>query len=180
MEERKPSYDIAGILNDMREEYWQALTGIEEQRDDFLESITFDLGGELFAFETTSAAEVIRIPKLIRVPRVQQAIAGVFNLRGEILAAIDVRPMLGLPVLPITGKGRIIVVKGPKFNTGLLVERVQGVEPLPINSMEPVVKSLGVHQRELIKGQVRHGDALIILMDIARLLASPEIMVDQK
>lgn len=180
MEDKKPSYDIAEILQEMREEYWQGLSEVEEAHGEFLECITFTMGGELFGFETSAAAEVIRIPKLVRVPRVQQVIAGVFNLRGEILAAVDVRSLLGLPPLPFTSAGRIIVVKGSKFQTGLLVENVKGVEPLPLETLEPVVRSLGAVQRELIQGQVRHGEQLVILLDVARLLESPEIMVDHK
>ena len=102
----KGSYDIQSILTEMREEYWQGLAETEDVQEERLECITFSLGGEIYAFESVYAAEVIRIPKLVRLPKVQDIIVGVFNLRGGIMAAIDIRLLLGVPQTPITACGK--------------------------------------------------------------------------
>ena len=180
MEEEKAAYDIRTILHEMREEYWQGLSEVEALPEEELECITFALGGETYAFETCHATEVIRIPKLVKVPGVQEIIAGVFNLRGEIIAALDVRPFLRLPQAPLGGAGRIIVVKSEKFATGLLTEAVQGVTGLPLGSFEPPMKSLTGPQREYIRGQMNRDGNMFMLLDIAKLLAAPEIMVDRR
>jgi purine-binding chemotaxis protein CheW len=181
MEKKKRAgYEIGAILHEMREEYWQGLAAVEENQGERLECVSFLLGGELYAFETTSAAEVIRIPRLVKVPRVQELIVGVFNLRGEITAAIDIRPLLGLPTLPIATSGRIVVVKGEKFNTGLLVESVRGVESFSLEGFEPVVQSLSGIQREFIRGQIRLAEQLVVLLDVVKLMKAPEIMVEQQ
>jgi purine-binding chemotaxis protein CheW len=180
MEEGKRiDYDIHSILDEMREEYWQGLAEVEEVQGDVMECVTFSLGGEIYAFETVCAAEIIRIPKLIKVPRVPEIIVGVFNLRGQITAAIDFRPFMGLPQPPLTGSGRIIVVRSEKFAMGVLVEAVHGAESLPMSGFEPVVKSLPWVQREYIRGQLHHGERLIMLLDIVKLLAAPELVVGQ-
>jgi purine-binding chemotaxis protein CheW len=171
-------YDIQTILAEMRDEYWQGLAELEEAQEERLECVTFDLGGEIYAFESVYAAEVIRIPKLVRLPRVQEIIVGVFNLRGGIMAAIDIRPILGVPRTPITGAGRIIVLKSEKFSTGLLTEGVRGVESLSVDSFEPAVKSLAPVQREFIRGQISCDGRLIMLLDIPKLMVSPEIIVN--
>jgi purine-binding chemotaxis protein CheW len=172
------SYDIRTILTEMRDEYWQGLAEIEEAQEERLECVTFDLGGEIYAFESVYAAEVIRIPKLVRLPRVQEIIVGVFNLRGGIMAAIDIRPLLGVPRTPITAAGRVIVLKSEKFSTGLLAEGVRGVESLSVDSFEPAVKSLAAGQREFIRGQISCDGRLIMLLDIPKLMMSPEIVVN--
>jgi purine-binding chemotaxis protein CheW len=179
-EEKKPGYEISSILHEMREEYWQGLTEVEAAQEERLECVTFVLGGETYAFETVYAAEVIRVPRLVRVPRVQEIIVGVFNLRGEITAALDIRPFLGLPQPPLTQGGRIIVVKSDRFATGLLVERVEGVAALSLESFEPVVKSLTAPQQEYIRGQLNLDGRLVMLLDIKKLMAAPEIMVEHK
>ncbi|KAF0221381.1 MAG: purine-binding chemotaxis protein [Geobacteraceae bacterium] len=179
-EGKKAGYDISSILHEMREEYWQGLTEVEEGQEERLECVTFVLGGETYAFETVYASEVIRVPKLVRVPKVQEIIVGVFNLRGEITAALDIRPFLGLPQPPLTATGRIIVVKSDTFATGLLTEKVEGVSALSLNSFEPVVKSLAGAQREYIRGQLNVDGNLIMLLDIKKLMAAPEIVVEHK
>lgn len=175
----KSGYDIQSILAEMRDEYWQGLAETEEAHEERLECITFHLGGETYAFETAYAAEVIRVPKLVRLPRVREIIAGVFNLRGEIMAAIDIRPLLGLPREQITAAGRIIVLKSDKFSTGLITEGVRGVESLSVDNFEPAVQSLAGTQREFIRGQVDCDGKLVMLLDVLKLMASPEIIVSQ-
>jgi len=105
-------YDIRSILNEMRQEYWQGLSEKIEVQEELLECVTFVLGGETYAFETGYASEVIRVPKLIRVPGIQGLITGIFNLRGQIIAAMDIRPFLGIPTMPLNATARIIVIKG--------------------------------------------------------------------
>src|ERR1035437_7299213 len=105
----KTGYDIQSILSEMREEYWQGLAETEEAQEERLECVNFCVGDETYAFESVYAAEVIRIPKLVRLPKVQEIIIGVCNLRGGIMAAIDIRLLLGVPQAPITAAGRIIV-----------------------------------------------------------------------
>jgi purine-binding chemotaxis protein CheW len=180
MGEKTAGYDIRSILHEMREEYWQGLSEVEEEHEEQLECITFALGGENYAFETTYAAEVIRIPKLIKVPGVQEVIVGVFNLRGEIIAALDIRPFLGLPQTPLTAAGRVIVVKSDRFATGLLTETVQGVTGLPFSTFEPAMKSLAGSERGIIRGQMKQDGRLFMLLDIARLLSAPEITVNHR
>jgi purine-binding chemotaxis protein CheW len=179
VKEGSGGYDIQSILAEMKNEYWEGLSAHEEAYEERLECITFVLGGETYAFETIYASEVIRLPKLVRLPRVQDIIIGVFNLRGEILAAMDIRPLLGLTREEITASARIIVLKSERFSTGLIVERVSGVESLSLDDFEPAVTSLEGAQREFIRGQIPRNGELVMLLDVLKLTASPEIIVNQ-
>lgn len=172
------AYDIRTILSDMREEYWQGLAEVEAEAKELLECLVFTLGGERYAFETHYASEVIRIPKLVRVPAVQSLIVGIFNLRGEITAAMDIRPMLGLPQPEFSASGRILVVKSESFATGIIAEAALGVQELSFENYEPAVTGqTGGHG--FIRGHFNGESGLIILLDLAALLASPEILVGE-
>ncbi len=172
------TYDIRSILEEMRQEYWQGLAESEESPEELLECVTFTLGGETYAFETIHASEVIRVPKLVKVPGVQQLIVGIFNLRGEIIAAVDIRSLLGIPSPQLTAGARIIVIKRDGFTTGIITEGVQGVVALPLEMFEPVVKSVAAGAREFIRGQINHDGRMAMLLDIVRLLESPELTVN--
>lgn len=178
MAEQK-TYDIRSILEEMRQEYWQGLAETTGTLEELLECITFTLGGETYAFETTYASEVIRVPKLVKVPGIQELIVGIFNLRGEIIAAIDIRSLLGLPARPLTAAARIIVIKSASFTTGIITEEVQGVVALPLEMFEPVVKSVAGGAKEFIRGQINRDEGMAMLLDIPRLLESPALTVNQ-
>ncbi len=167
------AYDISAILSQMREEYWQGLAEEEPAPKELLECLVFTLAGASYAFETRHACEVIRIPKLARVPAVPSLITGIFNLRGEIAAAMDIRPLLGLPQPPIGAAGRILVVKAKSFATGIVAEAASGVQGLCLENFQA---ELGEAGRPFLKGQFLHQDGAIMLIDMEALLASPEIM----
>jgi purine-binding chemotaxis protein CheW len=129
-------------------------------------------------FETGLAAEVIRVPKLVKVPGVPDFMVGIFNLRGEIITAMDIRPLLGIAAPPLSTNARVIVLKSEKFTTGILVESVRGAHPLPLGLFEPVVKSVPTAAREFLRGQVNFEGEMSILLDITRLLAAPALTVN--
>jgi purine-binding chemotaxis protein CheW len=172
------SYDIRTILSQMREEYWQGLADEESTAKELLECLVFVMGGERYAFETQYACEVIRIPKLVRVPAAQSLIAGIFNLRGEITAAMDIRPMLGLQQPEIGTSGRIVVVKSESFASGILAEAALGVQGLSFEEFEPAAGLSGAG-KEFIRGHFNDDAGAIILLDMEALLAAPEIMVGE-
>lgn len=175
---RDDGYDIRTILGQMREEYWQALSEEEAQAKEVLECLVFTLGGERFCFETHFASEVIRVPKLVRVPAVQSLITGIFNLRGEITAAMDIRPMLGLPQPEIAGAGRILVVKSSRFASGIMVEAALGVQGLCCDDFEPATAA-AARRQPFVRGHFNREGMSITLLDMDALLASPEIMVGE-
>jgi len=169
-------YDIHTILDEMRDEYWQGLEQAESGAKELLECLVFVLGGERFAFETQFASGVVRIPRLVRVPAVQELIVGIFNLHGELTAAMDIRPMLGLPQPELTKTGRILVVKSENFSTGILAEAALGIQELSREDFHPVPDGVDGGRR-FVKGRFSGEAGPIILMDLEALLASPEILV---
>ena len=58
---------------------------------------TFFVHGLFFGVEVSRVQEVIRYQRLTRVPLTSSIIAGLMNLRGQIVTAIDLRTRLGLP-----------------------------------------------------------------------------------
>ena len=62
-----------------------------------IELCTFLLGGRRFGVPAADVREVVRFAPPTPVPLAPAWVAGVADVRGEILAAIDVAARLGLP-----------------------------------------------------------------------------------
>jgi len=166
-------YDVGTILSQMRDEYWQALAREEARTREAVDCLVCRLGGEEYAFETWFAAEVIRVPRLVKVPEAPEVIVGIFNLRGEITAATDVRPLVGLASPPLGPSARILVVKGKGFTTGILAEAALGVQGLLLEEL----RHPEGEPRPFSKGEFRRGDAAAVTwLDLEALLASPLII----
>ncbi|GAM09192.1 chemotaxis protein CheW [Geobacter sp. OR-1] len=170
---------IVSILDGMRDEYWQELTESAATPQELLECVLFRLGNELFAFETPFASEVIRMPKLVKVPRLTGVFAGVFNLHGEITLAIDICPLLGLPPSLPGKSSRLLIVKSPLFKTGILTDAVLEVTDLSFSSFSPSCNNDGNLPAPFIRGEFQANSVTIKLLDISCLLNSPEIIINQ-
>ena len=87
------------------------------------------LAGEEYAFGVADVLEVAKLGDLTPVPGAGAAVAGVCNLRGHVLAVVDLGTVLGLP--SDARPERIVVVEEGGRKAGLAVDSVLGVEQLP-------------------------------------------------
>jgi len=99
--------------------------------------VTFYLGEEEFGFNIMSVQEIIRQPKLSRIPMAPDYVEGVANLRGMVLPIIDTRTRFGMARTEDTDRTRVLVVDVDGNKTGLRVDRVRQVTRVLQQQMEP-------------------------------------------
>jgi purine-binding chemotaxis protein CheW len=95
--------------------------------------VVFRVAGERYALPLAAVREVVvPQPPFARVPRASEAVRGVMNLRGRVVAVVDLAPLVGLPPQPLeAAKGHVLVLDQGKRALGVLVGGVLGVEPVP-------------------------------------------------
>ncbi|OFX22886.1 MAG: chemotaxis protein CheW [Anaeromyxobacter sp. RBG_16_69_14] len=94
--------------------------------------VLFRAGGERFALPLEAVREVV-VPQLpfARVPRAAPAVRGAMNLRGRVVAVVELAPLLGLPAdLLEPAQGHVLILDRDRRGLGLLVASVLGVETL--------------------------------------------------
>lgn len=99
--------------------------------------VCFELAGTLFAAPMTRVREVTRLGRITPVPQARAYYAGLINLRGEIMPALDLRRRLGLPEAPVTEETRVLVVGGQSRH-GLIVDRIADPLDLDQTALEPL------------------------------------------
>jgi len=116
---------------------------IDSSQKDENQLVTFYLGEEEFGFDIMSVQEIIRQPKLSRIPMSPAYVEGVANLRGMILPIIDTRTRFGMARIEDTDRTRVLVVDVDGNKTGLRVDRVRQVTRVLRQQMEsppPVIR----------------------------------------
>ena len=92
----------------------------------------FRLGKEEFGVPIGSVQEIVRVAEeLTRVPKAPPCVEGVINLRGAVLAVMDLRRRLGLEQVERSDQQRIMVFLIDGARTGFIVDSV--VEVLKIH-----------------------------------------------
>lgn len=145
--------------------------------------LTFLLGGESFALETSRVKEVLEYTTITRIPRMPEFISGVINLRGNVVPVMDMRLKLGMPAIARTVDTCVIIVDveldKELMTIGCLVDSVQEVLDLSDNEIELPPK-MGTRLRtDFLKGMGKQGNKFIIILNIDRILSSDDLMLMQ-
>src|SRR5512142_936182 len=108
--------------------------------------VVFRVANERYALPLEAVREVVLPqPPFARVPRVSEAVPGVMNLRGRVLAVVDLAALVGLPTQPLReGTGQVLVLDQGKRALGILIGGVQGVEDLepPAGAAQVLVRGV--------------------------------------
>jgi len=97
--------------------------------------VVFRVAGERFALPLDAVREVVvPQPPFARVPRSSEAVRGVMNLRGRVVAVVDLAALVGLAAQPLApGAGHVLILELEKRALGFLIGGVVGVEPLELH-----------------------------------------------
>jgi purine-binding chemotaxis protein CheW len=175
------TYEINQILQEMRSDYWRNLeVTTEEATSSSEEYTTVRCAGHRYGLPAALCREVLKLPRLVRVPRLPEHLRGIFNLRGEIVAVTDICPLLGQELQELDHSCRLVVVEKGAMKTALLVSSVEGLGTIEDDTVEPLTEGAGQGARDLIRGKVVQAGDVLVLIDLDGLLERPELIVNQK
>lgn len=143
--------------------------------------VVFRLGSEEYAVSIDQIKEVVITPEYTRMPQSPPHVRGVANVRGNIISIIDLEVRFGLksPDSRDDAQARYtLVVESDEYKMGILVKDVPNTLAISGSQVEETVIS-GSDDQNYIRGIVKLGNRLIILVDIIRLLAGKEQPVIQ-
>ena len=136
------------------------------------EFVTLWIDNQLFGVEVSEIHDVFPPKGLTSVPLSQAEIAGVLNLRGHIVTAIDARARLGLAPRDPEAQDRSMAVgienEGESF--GLIVDQVGEVLRLPNSDYEANPSNLDPRWREVSRGVYRLDGRLLVVLNLDRTL----------
>lgn len=113
----------------------RALAGApeEDESEGDLLVLGFAIGDQRYAVEAIWVREVVRAPVVSRVPWAPQAVVGVINVRGEVLAVADLGRLLGATA---TGAATsVVILQGAGPPVALFVDDVDDLDSIPAGSV---------------------------------------------
>jgi purine-binding chemotaxis protein CheW len=141
------------------------------------EFVTAMIGGQLFGLPISRVQDVFMPDRLTRVPLASDDVAGVLNLRGRIVTAIDMRARLGLPRHD-NGRPPMAVgvdMRGESY--GLLIDNIGEVLKLQNDSREVNPVNLDPRMAKMAGGVHRLDGQLMVVLDVDRVLEiAPDMM----
>lgn len=132
--------------------------------------VTFRVANDLYGVPVNVVQEVLNPQRIAKTPKAPPDIAGLLNLRGQIVTAVDLRTYFDLPPLDGEKEPMNVVVRYRDEWFSLLVDEVGEVVDVGKTRMDPVPHSLAATRRGVLQGVLRLEDALLVVLEVSAIL----------
>ena len=172
-----PDEEVAGLFKPALDGGRANLAAAEEDATEYL---AFLLEGECYAVPISEIREIVRVPPLTEIPRSPKNLLGVMKIRGEVLPVYDVKVKLKLTreragiagpeahLEAIPSSSRVLIIRDPDGDVGILVDEVREVIRLKPSTIEPLAPGIG--GGDYLLGLAHLGSELVILLDVHKAL----------
>ncbi|MBO5473460.1 MAG: purine-binding chemotaxis protein CheW [Lachnospiraceae bacterium] len=141
--------------------------------------MTFRTGKEYFGIGISYVNEIVVMQPITAVPRVEDYIKGLINLRGKIIPVIDVRVRFKMEPVEYTDRTCIIVINVKSTVVGLIVEKIAEVDEIGEEDIIPP-PTIGHKEHEhnkYVYGLAKTGDTVKLLLDPEKLIKDEDLEV---
>lgn len=135
--------------------------------DDF---VTVLIADQWFGIPVRLIHDVFSPQAITQVPLAQPEVAGVLNLRGRIVTAIDMRSKLSLPKRDGADGGMAVGIEKHGESYGLIIDQVGEVLSLDADTYERNPANLDPRWRGVSRGVYRLEGSLLVVLDVDRVL----------
>jgi purine-binding chemotaxis protein CheW len=146
--------------------------------------IVFKQGEEEYALHIDQIKEVVITPSITQMPQTPNFVRGVANIRGNIIAIVDLEEMFGLKRSQeiYTGKNFTLVVASEDLKMGLLVHEVPNTLTVSQKDFDESVNIIADSKvnNNYIRGIIKANKRLIILIDIFKVIEHEMLHVTKR
>ena len=132
--------------------------------------VVFKLAGEEYGLPIGQIKEVVITPPITRMPRTQSHVRGVANIRGNVIAMIDLEEKFALKSADSAAKegSYTLVIESAETKMGILVSDVPNT--LSVSS-ENIEEMFNAEQENMyLTGIIKLEKRLVMLIDIFKVL----------
>ena len=145
---------------------------------ELIQYIVIKIDDEQYGINIKFIDNIVRMQQITRVPKVDDYLKGVINIRGEIVPVMSVRMKMGLSEDEITGKSRIIILKNGEGDlVGIIVDQVNQVLTLDSNNVEKVRydDKKDKNNTSFVNGVGHYEGGLVSLLDLDAVVSEKDV-----
>lgn len=128
--------------------------------------VTFKLGDEYCGFPIGNVISIEKLQSKARVPNAPSYLEGVINLRGEVIAVINLRKKLGLPEIPMDKDSRIIIINYDEITAGIIVDSSSEVIEIDAKNIDNPLLTETNKNHKYIKGIGKIDSGIVTILKI--------------
>jgi purine-binding chemotaxis protein CheW len=142
-----------------------------------LQIVCFKIGNEEYGIDILQVQEILKLPKVTKLPKSKAYIMGVIDLRGKVLPIVDLSRRFGIESNKLTENSRAIVVNIGGKRVGLGIDSVSHVIKINANDIEPPPPVVRGISGKYIVGIAKMEDGFVVILDINQMFSTEELGV---
>lgn len=168
---------VRAILADRAQKLARSYDQVQISTERLLQLIAFGRGEHHYGVELMYLTEIRPVTSLTRVPGVPPHFSGVIQLRGEIVAVIDISVLFGgMPIAADEERFAVVVAFGD-ISAALIADTVDDVIDLRVDRIHPPLTTFTQSRERYIRGLTEDG---LAILDVERLLGDEWLRVNHE
>ncbi|MCK5040081.1 MAG: chemotaxis protein CheV [Candidatus Aenigmarchaeota archaeon] len=153
----------------------------EEQKDTekrFFERqlVIFRIEKEEFGVDINDVREIIKMEDITHIPRTEDYIIGVINLRGKIIVVVDLAKKLGMPAKERDKNTRVIITEFEGNTVGMVVDECNEVLRITGDKIKPAPSTITKKiDSDYLQGVGILEDRILILLDLGKVFENKDV-----
>lgn len=142
-----------------------------------MQIVVFKLGQEEYGLSIEQIKEVVLTPNITRMPQTPPFMKGVANIRGNVIAMLDLEEKFGLvnnTEEKPAGNKYTLVIESDEYKMGILVREVPNTLNISSANMEGSIFTGDHIDQSYITGIVKLDKRLVIMIDIFKVISEQE------
>ncbi len=131
-----------------------------------------NLQNQSYGINVTKVREIVRMPKLTKLPNLADSIYGIFNIRGSVIPALDLQQALYGQSNEDASR-KMIITEFNRLKVGFIVSDVDRIHRLSwsdIQSPESIQGFTGATDSSIV-GFVKMSDRHLLMLDVEKIVA---------
>ncbi|MBN2160607.1 MAG: purine-binding chemotaxis protein CheW [Spirochaetes bacterium] len=140
-----------------------------------LQIVCFKIANEEYGIDILQVQEILKLPKVTKLPKSRPYIMGVMDLRGKVLPIVDLSKRFGIETNRGIESSRAIVVNISGKRVGLGIDSVSHVIKVNSNDIEPPPPVVRGISGKYIVGIAKMEDGFVVVLDINQMFSTEEL-----
>jgi len=153
----------------------QFKTEFDTLKVDYREYIYAKIFDYHFIVDIENVLEIIEGYDVTRIHDSRNFVRGLINLRGQVIACVDISTDLGREKLIIDERNKYIVLNHNTYDFALCVSEVIGIRSYPPASFIPAENVLSAETSSLFSGVSEQDSNTLLVLSVDRIVASPKL-----
>jgi purine-binding chemotaxis protein CheW len=140
--------------------------------------VLFELAGATYALRSDDVAQLEMVGAPTPVPNAPAYVDGVVSVRGQVIPAVSLRARFGFARAEHDLRSRLVVVRAQGRTVGLVVDSAREFASIAPGDIKPLPEGIAGLSGRYLRGVAQKADRLVLVVDVAELLAGTTAETD--